>query len=117
LPYCPGKQTGAESVAWQGVVWAATPRLCAAGRDYGQAALDGECAKVSAAAVTTRNETLNRAAFKLGQLVASGELDRSDAVTGLLQAASSNGLGGAEAVRTVNSGMTAGARQPRGRSR
>ena len=60
-----------------------------------------------------RNETLNRAAFKIGcSWWPPANWNRADAVGGLLQAASSCGLGGAEAVRTVNSGMRAGARQP-----
>jgi len=88
-----------------------------AAREYGTVALEGECAKVRAAAVTTRNQTLNRAAFRLGQLVASGELERTVVVGGLLGAARSCGLDGAEAVRTINSGMPAGALQPRQRGR
>jgi len=82
-------------------------------RDYGQVALVAECTKVRAAPMNTRNETLNRAALKLGQLVGSGELDRAVVDTELVGSARSCGLEAAEAVGTARSGMRAGARQPR----
>jgi len=88
-------------------------RSAAPKRDYGAVALEAECTKVRAATVNTRNETLNRAAFKLGQLVGAGELDEATVVTELLSAAMSCGLEAAEAVGTIRSGMRAGAGQPR----
>jgi hypothetical protein len=84
-------------------------------RDYGAVALNADCAKVRAATVNTRNETLNRAAFKLGQLVGAGELDSAVVVSELLSAAMSCGLEAAEAVGTIRSGMRTGAGQPRAR--
>jgi hypothetical protein len=84
-------------------------------RSYGQVAADAECTKVRAATVNTRNETLNRAAFKLGQLIGAGELDEATVVGELVGAAGSCGLEAAEAVGTIRSGMRAGARQPRQR--
>jgi hypothetical protein len=112
-----GRAGGASSDAFQyeDSLW--KRRRSGAAHDYGTVALEGECAKVCAAAVTTRNEVLNRAAFRLGQLVPSGELERTVVLGGLLGAALSCGLDGAEAVRTINSGMTAGAQQPRQRGR
>ena len=51
-------------------------RGAAPGR-YGIAALEREAALVRSAGPGTRNEALNRAAFCLGQLVASGAIDRA----------------------------------------
>ena len=85
----------------------------APGRAYALAALRAETERVAAARPGTRNDTLNRAAFSLGQLVAAGLLPTIPAVTGLISAARHAGLSHAEAVRTVRSGMAAGARKPR----
>ena len=76
-------------------------------------ALDGKRAKVITADAGVRNEVLNRAAFRLGQLVATGELDRTVVATALMDAARSCGLGRDEAMRTMRSGMRAGAQHPR----
>src|SRR5581483_684691 len=43
---------------------------------YGLAALQAIAGEVAGAPVGERNETLNRGAFKAGQLVGGGELDR-----------------------------------------
>ena len=61
----------------------------------------------------TRNVTLNRAAFSLGQLVAAGLIPPIPVITSLIGAARHAGLTEEEAVRTVRSGMDAGARKPR----
>ena len=93
------------------------PRLPAAdraqGRAYAMAALRAETSRVAAAMPGTRNDTLNRAAFSLGQLVAAGLLPPVPVITGLISAAMYAGLPEDEAVRTVRSGMTGGARKPR----
>jgi hypothetical protein len=84
--------------------------------DYGRAALAMEEATVRMATVGTRNHTLNSASFALGQLVGGGLLDL-DAVAGaLLGAALAAGLGETEAMRTIESGLAAGRRCPRGRT-
>lgn len=83
------------------------------GRDYAMAALRAETDRVSAARRGTRNDTLNRAAFSLGQLVAAGLLPPIPVITGLISAAVHAGLPEDEAVRTVRSGMAGGARKPR----
>lgn len=86
--------------------------VAGAGR-WGAAALAGELERLRRAAVGTRNDTLNRAAFRLGQIVAVGALDEAEVTDALLAAARAIGLGEAEAARTVRSGLTAGERAPR----
>ena len=85
----------------------------AQGRAYAMAALRAETERVAAARPGTRNVTLNRAAFSLGQLVAAGLIPPIPVITALIDAAGYAGLPQDEAVRTVRSGMAAGARKPR----
>jgi len=85
----------------------------AQGRAYAMAALRAETERVAAARPGTRNDTLNRAAFSLGQLVAARLLPPVPVITGLISAAVQAGLSEEEATRTVRSGMTGGARKPR----
>jgi Bifunctional DNA primase/polymerase, N-terminal len=85
----------------------------AQGRAYAMAALRAETERVAAARPGTRNDTLNRAAFSLGQLTAAGLLPPIPVITGLISAARQAGLPEEEAVRTVRSGMAGGARKPR----
>jgi hypothetical protein len=80
---------------------------------YALAALREETTRVAAAAEGTRNDTLNKAAFNLGQLVAEGCLSEATVATALADAAGASGLPEREAGRTIRSGMTAGARRPR----
>ena len=68
---------------------------------------------VAAARPGIRNDTLNRAAFSLGQLVAAGLLPPVPVITGLISAATRAGLSEKEAAGTVRSGMAGGARKPR----
>jgi Bifunctional DNA primase/polymerase, N-terminal len=75
---------------------------------YASAALDAETDRVARAPVGTRNDTLNRAAFALGRLVAAGLLDAWIVRTELERAALFAGLGRTETRRTIRSGMTAG---------
>jgi hypothetical protein len=77
------------------------------------AALRAETFRVAAAQPGTRNDTLNRAAFSLGQLVAAGLLPPIPVITGLIGAAVHAGLPEDEASRTVRSGLAGGARKPR----
>jgi putative DNA primase/helicase len=77
-------------------------------------ALQNEVAAVEAAPEGTRNDTLNRAAFALGQIVAAGELPEGAVIEALLDAARVCGLGPAEVTATVRSGVTAGQEHPRG---
>jgi len=83
------------------------------GSAYGLAALDREVAAVAGASEGTRNETLNRAAFSLGQLVASGALKEGAVFDALICAATSAGLDASEARATIRSGLRAGSSTPR----
>jgi len=93
----------------------ASPALAIRGNTtaYGRGALERECGRVALAPAGQRNDTLNRAAFALGQLIAGRELDPDEAAEGLLLAAARCGLGEHEARQTVASGFRSGAAQPR----
>jgi hypothetical protein len=80
-----------------------------------QAALRYESANVRAALPGTRNNTLNRAAFKLGQLVGAGEISRSEVENALHAAAGALAATDGEmtVTRTIRSGLEAGIRNPR----
>lgn len=80
---------------------------------YGKKALADEVINVSCAGEGTRNDTLNRAAYCIGQLVAGGCLDSGQAFSSLLGAAIASGVGQKEATATINSGFRSGASQPR----
>ena len=83
---------------------------------YVQAAVDGELKKLSAALKGTRNDTLNTTAFALGQWVGGGELSEDEAQARLFEAAQNCGLvdDGKRAVsKTIESGLTAGKKEPR----
>jgi hypothetical protein len=75
-----------------------------------RAAVDGELHRLKSATVGTRNDTLNRIAFRLGQIVGTGHLDAATAERVLLDGALSIGLGEQEALSTVHSGLRAGER-------
>jgi hypothetical protein len=60
-----------------------------------------------------RNDALNRAAFRLGQLAAHTPMDEAAVRRELTEAALSTGLGRAEVQRTLSSGWRAGLRHPR----
>jgi bifunctional DNA primase/polymerase-like protein len=88
---------------------------------YAKAALDRECKNVASAQPGTRNSTLNKAAYNLGQLVGGGALDEQETCDRLFEAAETCRLvaddGAAAALATINSGITAGKQQPRSRPR
>jgi hypothetical protein len=84
----------------------------AAGR-YAEAAFDAEVRRVRDAPAGTRNHSLNRAAFALGQLIAAGLLDESSVVLALTDAAAAAGLAGREIEATMRSGLRAGMQSPR----
>jgi hypothetical protein len=85
------------------------------GGGYGRAALDRERAAVAAAPPGSRNATLNRAAFNLGQLVAAGLLDVDQVQAVLLAAALEAGNPQTKALATIKSGLLGGAAKPRRR--
>jgi hypothetical protein len=80
---------------------------------WARAALERELARVAAAKEGTRNDTLNRSSFSLGQIVGSGRLDAAEVEQLLLDRAFRIGLGEREARATIASGLSAGSRQPR----
>ncbi|MFI7598249.1 bifunctional DNA primase/polymerase [Actinoplanes sp. NPDC049681] len=91
---------------------------------YLRAALDGEAERVRRAPRPMisggrrisgggRNDALNRAAFRLGQLAANTPMDEAAVRRELTEAALSTGLGRAEVQRTLSSGWRAGLRHPR----
>ena len=80
---------------------------------WARTALEGEVQRVCSAVEGTRNITLNRAAFSLGQIVASGLLDRGAVETELADAAHRVGLSDRETKLTIQSGLDAGSRTPR----
>ena len=81
---------------------------------YALAVLEREADRVRTAGPGTRNSTLNRAAFCLGQLVAARALDRAAVEVALTGAALAAGLGEREVERTIKSGLEAGLVHPRG---
>lgn len=83
------------------------------GGGYAVAALNREADAVRSAAEGTRNDTLNRAAFSLGQLVAGGELDEQTVTSVLREAARAAGLNEREILRTIGSGLSKGRLNPR----
>lgn len=87
------------------------PRAVPASRaeKWASAALDRELGAVRAAAEGTRNNVLNAAAFNLGMLVEGGAIDGGLVRRLLHQAALEVGLGELEALKTIKSGMAAGA--------
>jgi hypothetical protein len=84
---------------------------------YGRAALEGELEELGRAPVGTRNHTLNRCAFRLGGLIAGGELSEAEVVAALRARAIARGLSAREVERTITSGLAAGLRHPRRRPR
>jgi hypothetical protein len=104
--------------------WRRTPRpeasftkeTPAIGEKWALAALSAECAAVRTAPSGARNHTLNRAAFKLGQLVGGGKLSRSEVEVALYSAAAQLVADDGEhsVNRTIESGLAAGIQNPRG---
>jgi hypothetical protein len=87
-------------------------------RLYGETALDAEMGELSAAMPGTRNETANKIAFRIGQLVGGGCLTEREAYAALHNAAASWGIPANDRVfgprGTLMRGLQAGAREPRG---
>lgn len=84
---------------------------------YGQAVLDSELRRLASAPLHQRNNTLNRCAFRLGQLIAASYLDEAVVIERLTQIATEIRLEPGEIARTIRSGVDAGKRFPRQKSR
>lgn len=92
-----------------------TPSLVRTPSRYAQRVLSAEASIVSHAHPKSgeRNSLLNRAAYKVGQIVGANMLDESIVVETLTQAAKQCGLPAGEAARTIASGIRAGKDNPR----
>jgi hypothetical protein len=75
--------------------------------------LQREIDKLLATAEGNRNTQLNKSAYALGQLIATGSLNRSIVEARLFDSAQAIGLGEREAIATIRSGLDAGMRVPR----
>lgn len=80
---------------------------------YAIAALERECDQVARAGEGARNDTLNTAAYSLGQLVASGHLSGQVVLERLTAAATDAGLPLGEIQRTAPRAIRDGAKRPR----
>lgn len=80
---------------------------------YGQAALQSEIEAMRAAPEGTRNHQLNKSAFALAQLAASGDVAENEATAELRLAALETGLEQDEVETTLASGWRAGQANPR----
>ena len=80
---------------------------------YFTAALRAELADVASAQPGTRNDTLNRAAFRLAQLAVDDAATMQALEHQLLAAAQAAGLAGSEALATIASALAAGQLHPR----
>jgi hypothetical protein len=92
--------------------------LATAGRRsrYALAALRGEVDRVLTAGQNgagSRNDTLNTAAFAIGQLVRANLIPHQLAEDALLRAGTAVGLSEQESLATIHSGLSAGAQAPR----
>lgn len=82
-------------------------------RAYVNAAIADEFRRVYLSLPGARNDTLNKAAFALGQLVGAGVVERELIVLALRSAASAAGLKDTEIDKTIASGIDAGIKEPR----
>jgi Bifunctional DNA primase/polymerase, N-terminal len=80
---------------------------------YVVAAVEAEAHEVAVAPAGQRNNRLNLAAWRLGQLVGAGLVSENSVSAVLLAAAAAAGLAERGATATVRSGLAAGARHPR----
>ena len=83
---------------------------------YAQAALEGCAEELAAAASGSRNELLNKLAYRLGRMVARNWISRAEVEAALIEAMQANGYiddDGVEAVTaTLKSGLDAGEKDP-----
>ena len=84
-------------------------RLTPLSRSYARSVLNGELSYLRQAIPGERNYRLNRAAFRLGQLIATGSLDRSKVETRLTKCALATGLVLEEILPVIHSAFAAGA--------
>lgn len=80
---------------------------------YTRKALQGECDAITNAPDGTQNDTINAAAFNVGQLVGAGALSEADAEDALMGAARAGNHPESRARSAVRSGLDAGMAEPR----
>lgn len=97
-----------QPVAHVGARLTEDPRI----RAYCDRAIGDELAAVEAAEPGTRNNTLNAAAFAIGQIVEAGYADEEDMIAALVQACS-HWDNPAKNLGTIRSGVDGGKRTPR----
>ncbi|MCX7313944.1 MAG: DUF3631 domain-containing protein [Alphaproteobacteria bacterium] len=83
------------------------------GHNTAEPEIETLCAAMATAKEGTRNHTLNKSAFLLGQLIGAGKLDEATVVQRLGAAARSAGLGDEEIRQAIAGGLTAGKEKPR----
>ena len=81
---------------------------------WARAAVEGELDRLSHANEGCRNDTLNRVAYRLGQIIGGGALSENDIEPLLIEHGIALGLREREVVTTVHSGLRAGEGSPRG---
>lgn len=101
------------SVDWDSVTLSRDDWEFEDGSTYGLAALESELDRLREAPEGSRNDTLNTASFRLGQLIAAEHIDGNYAVLWLYQVGQEVGLSEPETRRTIESGMSAGLQHPR----
>ena len=79
---------------------------------WAEAALTGELDRLRQAPAGARNDTLNRVAFRIGQIIGAGRLTEADAASALTATGQAIGLSQREADRTTWSGLLAGEAHP-----
>lgn len=80
---------------------------------YTRKVVEAECAGIVNAPDGTQNDSINRAAFVLGQFVAVGALTEADAETALTDAARQGNHPAGRAAASIRSGLDAGVKVPR----
>jgi hypothetical protein len=112
-------EPGGPQIAALAPSWLIALAKATKAKAWAKAALDRECKNVAAAQPGKRNNTLNTAAFNLGQIIGGGALDEQEVRDRLFEAAETCRLvaddGAAAALATIDSGITDGKKQPRTR--
>ncbi|MBT3436587.1 MAG: hypothetical protein HN436_03095, partial [Oceanospirillaceae bacterium] len=80
---------------------------------WAMAGLDGECQTIASTLEGSRNGNLNKGSFRVGQLVAGGELASHIAISALRHAGLQCGLPASEVEKTLKSGYQEGLHSPR----
>jgi putative DNA primase/helicase len=87
-------------------------QTCEKSTPYGLVAVESLLADLKNAESGSRNDTLNKTSFRIGRLIAGGEVSEVDAETALTITALDIGLHANETTATIKSGITAGKKKP-----